>query len=103
VLNNPFQHGKNLTQASASTTGGSQEPPPPANNPTSTNVYMVKADAFISTRVHAYSKPSTFEKGKEADLPSLPLHIERKLGEIMTHIPKGAFKKASHNPNARAS
>jgi hypothetical protein len=25
VLTNPFQHGKNLTQASASTEGGSQE------------------------------------------------------------------------------
>jgi hypothetical protein len=25
------------------------------------------------------------------------------LGETMTHIPKGVFKKASHNPNARAT
>jgi hypothetical protein len=25
------------------------------------------------------------------------------LGETMTHIPKGAFKKISHNPNARAA
>jgi hypothetical protein len=25
------------------------------------------------------------------------------LGEIMTRIPKGAFKKASHNPNTRAA
>jgi hypothetical protein len=25
------------------------------------------------------------------------------LGETMTCIPKGAFKKASHNPNARAT
>jgi hypothetical protein len=25
------------------------------------------------------------------------------LGETMTHIPKGAFKKSSHNPNARAA
>jgi ribosomal protein L44E len=28
VLTNPFQHGKNLTQASTSTEGGSQGPPP---------------------------------------------------------------------------
>jgi hypothetical protein len=103
VLTNPFQHGQNLTQASASTEGGSQGPSPSSNNPTSANVYMVKGDAFISTRAHDYSKPSTSEKGKEAELPSLPLQIEKTLGETMTCIPKGAFKKASHNPNARAT
>ena len=63
---------------------------------------MVRGDAFISTRAHDYSKPSDSEKGKEADLPCLPLQIET-LGETMTHIPKGAFKKDSHNPNARAT
>jgi hypothetical protein len=103
VLTNSFQHGKNLTQASASMEGGSQEPPPPTNNPTSANVYMVKGDAFISTRVHDYSKPRTSEKGQEAELPSLPLQIEKTLGETMTRIPKGAFKKASHNRNAGAA
>jgi hypothetical protein len=97
VLTNPFQHGKNLTQASASMEGGSQGPSPPLNNPASTNVYMVRGDAFISTRVHDYSKPSTSEKGKEVELPSLPLQIEKTLGETMTPIPKGAFKKDSHN------
>jgi hypothetical protein len=64
---------------------------------------MVRGDAFISTRVHDYNKPSVSEKGKEDELPSLPLQIEKMLGETMTHIPKGAFKKASHNPNARAT
>jgi hypothetical protein len=103
MLTNPFQHGKNLTQASTSIEGGSQETFPPPNNPSSMNVYMVRADAFITTRAHEYSKPSASEKGKEADLPSLPLQIEKTLGEIMTCIPKGAFKKASHNPNARAA
>jgi hypothetical protein len=103
VLMNPFQHGQNLTQASASTEGGSQETFPPLNNPSSMNVYMVRGDAFISTRVHDYSKSSASEKGKEADLPSLPLHIEKTLRETMTHIPKGAFKKSSHNPNTRAT
>jgi hypothetical protein len=101
VLTNPFQHGQNLTQASTSTKGGSQGPPPSSNNPT--NVYMVKGDAFISTRAHDYSQPSTSEKGKEAELPSLPLQIEKTLGETMTHIPKGAFKRASHNHNTRAA
>jgi hypothetical protein len=103
VLTNPFQRGQNLTQASTSTEGGSQETCPPPNNPSSVNVYMVMGDSFITTRAHNYSKPSTSEKGKEADLPSLPLHIKKTLGEMMTHIPKGAFKKASHNPNARAA
>jgi hypothetical protein len=103
VLTNPFQHGKNLTQASTSVEGGSQETCPPPNNSSSTNVYMVRGDALITTRVHDYSKPSTSEKGKEAKLPYLPLQIEKTLGEMMTCIPKGAFKKASHNPNARAA
>jgi hypothetical protein len=103
VLTNPFQHGKNLTQDSASTEGGNQEPFPPLNNPASANIYMVRGDAFISIRAYDYSKPSTSEKGKDADLPSLPLQIEKTLGETMTRIPKGAFKKASHNPNARAA
>jgi hypothetical protein len=101
VLTNPFQHGKNLTQSSASTEGGSQGPPLSSNNPT--NAYMVKCDAFLSTKAHAYSQPSTSEKGKEAELPSLPLHIKKTLAETMTRIPKGAFKKSSHNPNARAA
>jgi hypothetical protein len=103
VLNNPFQHGKNLTQASTSVEGGSQETFPPPKNPSSMNVYMVRGDAFITTRVHDYSKPGASEKGKEAKLPSLPLQIEKMLGEAMTRIPKGAFKKDSHNPNARAA
>jgi hypothetical protein len=102
-LTNPFQHGQNLTQASASIEGGSQEPCLPPNNPASVNIYMVRGDDFISTRAHDYSNPSTSEKGKEVDLPSLPLQIEKTLGETMTRIPKGAFKKASHNPNARAA
>jgi hypothetical protein len=103
VLTNPFQHGKNLTQASASAKGGRQETFPPPNNSSSANVYMVRGDALIMTREHDYSKPSTSEKGKEVEIPSLPLQIEKTLGEMMTHIPKGAFKKASHNPNARAT
>jgi hypothetical protein len=103
VLTNPFQHGQNLTQAFASTEGGSQENCPPPKNPSSANVYMVKIDAFITTRAHDYSKPSASEKGKEAEIPYLPLQIEKTLGETMTRIPKGAFKRASHNPNARAA
>jgi hypothetical protein len=102
VLINPFQHGQNLTQASTSVEGGSQETFPPPNNSSSTNVYMVRGDALITTRTHDYSKSSTSEKGKESELPSFPLQIEKTLGETMTCIPKGAFMKSSHNPNARA-
>jgi hypothetical protein len=43
------------------------------------------------------------EKGKEATNPSNPLKIEKGVVESMTRIPKGAFKKASHNTNARAA
>ena len=64
---------------------------------------MFMGDALIMTRAHDYSKPSTSEKGKEVEIPSLPLQIEKTLGETMTHIPKGAFKRASHNPNERAA
>jgi hypothetical protein len=64
---------------------------------------LTRGDAFITTRAHDYSKPSASKKGKEAELPSLPLQIKKTLGETMTRITKGAFKKASHNPNARAT
>jgi hypothetical protein len=103
VLTNPFQHGQNLTQAFASTEGGSHENCPPPNSSSSANVYMMKSDTFIATRAHDYSKPRASEKGKEAEIPSLPLQIEKTLGETMTRIPKGAFKRDSHNPNVRAT
>ena len=92
VLTNPFQHGQNLTQAFASDEGGSLETFPPPKNSSSMDVYMVRGDALITTRAHDYSKSSASEKGKEAEIPSLPLHIEKTLGETMTRIPKGAFK-----------
>jgi hypothetical protein len=103
VLTNPFQHGHNLTQASVSMKGGSQGPSLSSNNLASMNVYMVKGDDFISTKAHDYSKPRTSEKGKESKLPSLPLQIEKTLGEIMACIPKCTLKKSSHNPNTRAT
>jgi hypothetical protein len=77
MLTNPFQHGQNLTQAYTSAKGGSQETCPPPNNSSSVNVYMVRDDSLIMIRAHDYSKTSAFEKG--------------------------AFKKASHNPNTRAA
>jgi hypothetical protein len=103
MLTNLFQHGQNLTQTSTSVEVGIQGPSPSSNNPAFGNVYMMKGDSFISTIAHDYSKPSTSDKGKEVEIPSLPLQIEKTLGDLMTRIPKGAFKKDSHNPNARAS
>jgi hypothetical protein len=100
---NPFPHGKNLTQASSSAEGGSQGPPLYSSNPSFSNVYMMKGDSYIMTRAHDYRKLGTFEKGKEAENPPLPLQIEKTLGETMTRIPKGVFKKASYNPNARVT
>ena len=64
---------------------------------------MLKGEAHIATRGHDYKTPSIVEKGKEAENPSIPLHIERTVGETMTHILKWAFKKDSHNLNARAT
>jgi hypothetical protein len=67
------------------------------------NIYMMNVDAHLSTRTRDYGMPESVEKGKEATNPSNPLQIEKVVGETMTHIPKGVFKKASHNPNVRAT
>jgi hypothetical protein len=103
VLTNPFPHGKNLTQASSSVEVGSQGPPLSSSNPSFTNVYMMKGSIEIETRTCDYGIPNTSEKGKEVKNPSLPLQIEKMLRETMKRIPKGEFKKYSHNPNARAT
>jgi hypothetical protein len=64
---------------------------------------MLKGDAHIATRTHDYIMINTFDKGKEDKNPYVPLHIKKTLGETITCIMKGVFKKASHNPNARVS
>jgi len=50
---------------------------------------------------HNYGTLESVEKGKEASNPLTPLQIQKTVGEIITHIHKGVFKKASHNPNTR--
>jgi hypothetical protein len=77
--------------------GGSEGPHLSASNPSSADVYMMKGSIDLITRTRDYIIPNTFEKGKEAENPSLPLHIEKLLGKTKTHIPKGAFKRASQN------
>jgi hypothetical protein len=64
---------------------------------------MMKGDAYIMTREHDYINPETSEKGKQVENPPLPLQIDKTLGETTMRIPKGAFKKASYNPNERAT
>jgi hypothetical protein len=63
----------------------------------------MKGSVDITTRTRDYRIENTFEKGKEVETPSLPLQIEKMLGKEMKRIPKGAFQKASHNPNARVA
>jgi hypothetical protein len=92
-----------MTQSPSSADGGSQGPPPSSSNPSTMNVYMMKGDSYIATRAHDYRMSKTTEKGKEVINPSLPLWIEKTMGETMTCITKGAFKKASHNPNVMVS
>jgi hypothetical protein len=62
---------------------------------------MVKGNTHIVTRTQYYRTMKSIKKGKESTNTPVPLQIEKTLGETMTHIPKGAFKKASHNSNVR--
>jgi hypothetical protein len=64
---------------------------------------MMKGEAHIDTRAYDYRMTSTAKKGKEVENSFVAFQIERTMGEIMTHILKGTFEKASHNPNARAT
>jgi hypothetical protein len=99
VLMNPFPHGKNLAQASSSMEGG-QGPPLSSSNPSSANVYMMKGSVDIMTRTCDYGMPNTSEKGKEAENPSLPLHIEKTLGETMTH-PQRCIQESFPQPKCK--
>jgi hypothetical protein len=52
---------------------------------------MMNVEANLLTMAHNYGTRESFEKGKEASNPLNPLQIEKKVGEMMTHIPKGDF------------
>jgi len=94
-----------MPQDSASTSagGGSQGPLVPTHNNSAMKIYMMNVDARLSTRTRDYGRPESVKKGKEVINPLNPLEIKKTVGETMTRIPKGAFKKASYNPNVRAS
>jgi hypothetical protein len=86
-----------------STIKGSQGPPALTTNNPTVEIYMMNVDAHLSTKTCDYKTPKSVEKGKDATNPLTPLQIEKAVDETMNHIPKGAFKKASHNQNVRAS
>jgi hypothetical protein len=94
-----------MAQSSSSTSAprGSQGTPTPNNYKGTANIYMMKFKTNLSTRDHKYGMPESVEKGKQASNPLIPLQIENKVGETITHIHKGAFKKASHDQNKRDS
>jgi hypothetical protein len=98
-----FSQGKTMAQDSASTsaTDISQGPPAPTNNNPTANIYMMTVEAHLTTRERDYGMLKYVKKDKESTNPMDPLQIKKATGEIMTRIPKGAFKKASHNPNVR--
>jgi hypothetical protein len=102
-VNEPISSWEKFNSSLFEEDGGSQGPPPSSSNPSSVNVYMMKGDAYIETRAHDYRMPNTAKKGKEVENPYVPLQIEKTMGETMTHILKGEFKKDLHNPKARAT
>jgi hypothetical protein len=62
-----------MTQASSSMDVGSQGSPLSSSNPSTSNVYMLKGDAYIENRAHDYGMSEIVEKGKEAVNLSPPL------------------------------
>ena len=94
-----------MAQDSASTSmkWGSQWPPKPTNNNPATNIYMMNVEAHLTTKARDYGMSESVEKGKEATNSLITLQIDKEAGETLMHIPKGALKKASHNPNARVA
>jgi hypothetical protein len=105
VLTNPFPKGKNMAQDSTfmSAVRGSQGTPVPNSNNSTVKIYMMNVDAHLSTRTRDYEMLESGEKGNKASNPLTPIQIDNIVGEKITWIPKGAFKKDSHNPNVRVS
>jgi hypothetical protein len=51
----------------------------------------------------SYDKHEFTLKGKESHELKNPLHMENPMGDRMSHIPKGVYKRSLHNPNARSA
>jgi hypothetical protein len=58
--------------------------------------------ADFSTRYHNYDNLESTEKGKKTSEDHAPLHIEKLDKETMHFIPKGVYKRKTHNPSTRA-
>jgi hypothetical protein len=103
MFTNPFPQRKVFSQASSSTSalGDVREPSPTNTKNGAANIYMMEVKDNLQTRDNNYRMPEYVENHKEASKPLTPLKIENIVGETMTHIAKGAFKKDSHNPNVR--
>ena len=94
VLKDTFPQGQNSTSAS-NVAGGT----PNALDPNYIN--MVRSQTLLQTRNKNYETEAS-EKGKSIGETSNPLTIEKPV-EPMPKILKRVFKKALHNPNARAA
>jgi hypothetical protein len=101
----PISTWENMAQASTSliAEGASQGPIMTTNNNPSMNIYMMNLEDNIATRAQDYRMLEYFKKGKEATNPLNPLQIENSVSETMIRILKGAFKRDSHNLNARVT
>jgi hypothetical protein len=64
---------------------------------------VVGSDVFMLTRACDYGNPESMSRGKESHDSHNSLHIEKFVGDTLSCIPKGVFKRSSHNPSSRAT
>ena len=94
ILKDPFPQGQNATLVS-NVAGGT------TNSPEQNYINMDRTKTLLHI-INKNYETKTLEKGKSIGETSNPLTIEKPV-EPMPKIPKGVFKKALHNPNARAA
>ena len=99
MLTNPFPQRQQLLAGTSSnlgtSTGGNQEGEKPSN------VFMMGSNVHVATRSHDYGEAKT-SKDKTAPRNTDP-DIERPPIETIPQIPKGSAKRATINPNAKAT
>jgi len=104
VLKNHFLQEKDL-QASSSNFNqqGNTSISPPSNGYQGIVNMLISSklnDVDLSTRSQNYDNPELTKKGKKTSEDWTPLHIESFKKETTSHIPKGFYKRTTHNPNA---
>jgi hypothetical protein len=62
--------------------------------------YTKEEEVDLLTRSHNYSNLESTDKGNENLDPHNCIYIEKPEKETMKHIPKGVYKRDSHNPNS---